>query len=159
MTSFRLGRLDVEVHGAYAVLAGRLDDACQLDALVHQLPAGEVVIDTAGITFVNSIGMREWVRLLRALRDRGTVTLEAVSDVLITQMNLFAEFRGNLRIVSFHASYLCPACGYEASRLVDAILHAEVIRQLQPPPLPCPECHAAMELGDFPERYLTIFRA
>jgi hypothetical protein len=159
MISFRLGRLDVQVHGACAVLAGRLDDACRLDMLLGQLPDGDVVLDTAGITFVNSIGMREWVRLLRALRDRGTVTLEAISDVLMTQMNLFAEFRGNLRIVSFHASYVCPACGYEASRLVDAILHAEVIRRLQPPPLPCPECHAAMELGDFPERYLTIFRA
>jgi hypothetical protein len=159
MTSFRIGRLDVQLDGARAVLAGRLDDACRLDALVRQLPAGDVVIETAGITFVNSIGMREWVRLLRALRDRGAVTLEAVSDVLMIQMNLFTEFRGNLMIVSFHASYVCPACGYEASRLVDALAHAEAIRRLQPPPLACPECRAVMELGDFPERYLTIFRA
>lgn len=158
MRSFRIGRFAVQLHGARAVLAGRLDDTCRLGELVIQLPPGDVVIDTAGITFVNSIGMREWARLVRALRGRGLVTLEAISDVLMTQMNLLSEFRGNLQIVSFHASYLCPACGYEAPRLVDAIAHRDALRQLRAPPLPCPECDAAMDLGDFPERYLTIFR-
>jgi hypothetical protein len=29
---------------------------------------------------------------------------------------------------------------------------------MQAPTLPCPECNAQMELGDFPERYLLVFR-
>ena len=159
MTVFRAGRLEVQLHGARAVLAGRIDDACHLDELLRQLPPGDVVLETAGITFVNSIGMREWVRLIRALRDRGSVMLEAVSDVLMRQMNLMTEFRGSVRIVSFHAGYVCPACGYEASPLVDAVAHGEALRQLRAPPLSCPECGKPMELGDFPERYLTIFGA
>lgn len=158
MSSLRTGRLDVEVIGARAVLVGRLDDTSQLGELAARLPAGDVAIHTAGVTFVNSIGMREWVRLVRVLRDRGTVTLEAVSDVLMAQMNLLAEFAGGVvRIASFHAAYACPACGGEAAPLVDAIAHAAELRALRAPPLPCPECGAAMELADFPERYLSVF--
>jgi hypothetical protein len=158
MSALRSGRLEVQLSGARAVLSGRLDDACQLGELADQLPPGEVVIDTAGITFVNSIGMREWGRFVRALRRRGAVTLEAVADVLMRQMNLISEFVDSVRIASFHASYLCPACGYEASLLVDAVVHAAALRELQAPPLPCPECGQAMGLADFPERYLTVFR-
>jgi hypothetical protein len=158
MSSFRSGRLDVQLKGARAVLSGRMDDSCQLGELAGQLPPGDVVIDTGGVTFVNSIGMREWGRFVRALRERGTVTLEAVADVLMAQMNLITEFLGAVRITSFHASYVCPGCGYEASLLIDAVAHAAALRQLQAPALPCPECDQPMELADFPERYLSIFR-
>jgi hypothetical protein len=158
MTASRTGRLDIQVHGARATLAGRLDDAAQLGEIATRLPMGDVVIDTAGVTFVNSIGMREWVRLIRVLRGRGTVTLDAVADVLMVQMNMLSEFRGSVQIVSFHAGYACPACGREATLLVDALRHAIAMRAMVSPRLPCPECGAAMELADFPERYLSIFR-
>ena len=142
-------RLDVQVRGNHVTLAGRIDDAASFAELPGRLPAGEVVIDTEGVTFVNSVGMREWIRLVRALREAGrAVRLERVADVLMTQMNLIAELRGAVTISSFHAQYACPTCGAEAAPVVDATL----------PPVPCPECGAAMELADFPERYLTIFK-
>ena len=142
-------RLDVQVRGNHVTLAGRIDDAASFAELPARLPAGEVVIDTEGVTFVNSVGMREWIRLVRALREAGrAVRLERVADVLMTQMNLIAELRGAVTISSFHAQYACPTCGAEAAPVVDATLA----------PVPCPECGAAMELADFPERYLTIFK-
>jgi hypothetical protein len=103
--------------------------------------------------------MREWIKLVRALRDRGTpATLERVADVMMTQMNMIPEFSTSVQIVSFHAQYVCPACGAEVAPLVDAVANAAELRQLRAPRLPCPECQAQMELGDFPERYLSIFR-
>ena len=158
MSALRTGQLEVEIAGARAVLRGRLDDTCQLGELASRLPAGDVVLDTAGVTFVNSIGLREWARLLRTLRGRGTVVLDAVSDVLITQMNLISEFHG-VTITSFHAAYVCPACGCESAPRIDAALHADALRALQAPAMPCPECGAATDLADYPERYLSIFRA
>jgi hypothetical protein len=158
MTAFRIGRLDIALTGARAVLSGRLDETSPLGELVNRLPPGDVVIDTTGVGFVNSTGMREWTRLIRALRARGTVTLEAVAEVLMAQMNLLSEFRGAVRIASFHAGYVCPACGREATPLVDAVAHAAALAALRPPAEPCPECGAAMELADYPERYLSIFQ-
>jgi hypothetical protein len=155
--TFRTGRLEVKLRGSRAVFAGRLDDAARLGELVSQLPPGDVVIDAAGVSFVNSVGMREWIRLVRALRDRGPIALEAVSEVLITQMNQISQFRG-VRIISFYAAYLCPSCGAESNQLVDAVAQAAALRQMKVPRMPCPECKAAMDLGDYPERYLSILR-
>jgi ssDNA-binding Zn-finger/Zn-ribbon topoisomerase 1 len=106
------------------------------------------VLVPEAVTFVNSVGLREWIRFLRALREGGhPVTLERVADVLMTQMNLIGELRG-LDVASFHAQYECPTCRNEDQPLVDATL----------PTVPCKECGSPMQLADFPERYLTIFR-
>ncbi|MEJ7600894.1 MAG: zinc ribbon domain-containing protein [Kofleriaceae bacterium] len=157
----KLGRLEVEITGSRVTFQGRIDDGSPLGTLAAQIPPGDVTLDTSGITFVNSIGMREWIRMLRVLRERGVVTLERVGDVLMTQMNLVPELADSktLRIASFHAQYACPKCGGESAPVVDAIANAEALRRLAPPRLPCPECGADMELGDFPERYLTVFRS
>ena len=159
MSSQRIGRLEIRIAGSRVTFAGRIDDASPLGELASQIPPGDVAIDCGGVAFVNSFGMREWLHLVRALSDRGEVTLERVADVLMTQMNLFSEFRARVRIASFHAQYLCPACGAEAVPLVDAIAHAEALAAMRPPPIPCGECGAPMELADFPERYLGVLRA
>lgn len=153
-------KLEVKVAGNRVTMAGRIDDSAAFADVPARLRDGEIVIDTDAVTFINSIGMREWIRLLRALRETGRpVRLERVADVLITQMNLIAEFVGQraVTISSFHAQYVCPACGAESAPLVDAVANAPLLRQLKVPAMPCAECGAAMELGDFPERYLTIF--
>lgn len=156
----KLGRLEATIADARLTLVGRIDDTSPLGELASQLPAGDLVIDTAGVTFVNSIGMREWLRLLRALTSaqRG-VTLERVADVLITQLNLMPSLGPGVRITSFYAQYACNRCGAEAAMLVDAVAHAASLARLQPPASPCAECGSAMELADFPERYLTLFKA
>ncbi|MBA3451523.1 MAG: hypothetical protein H0T42_00335, partial [Deltaproteobacteria bacterium] len=119
----KIGRLEAEVRGSRVVFAGRIDDsAVALGELLAHVPAGNVVLETSAVTFINSVGMREWMRLVRALRERGTVTFEAVADVLITQMNLIPEFTG-IAIASFHAQYVCPACGNEATPLIDVATH------------------------------------
>jgi hypothetical protein len=159
MTSLRLGRLDVVLALPRVTFAGRIDDSAALADLVAQIPAGPIVLDTDGVTFVNSIGMREWMRFVRAIRDRGaTVTLDRVADVLMTQINMIPDLARKVTVTSFHAQYVCPQCGGEAAPLVDAIAHAAALKRLQAPPLPCLECGAATELADFPERYLSIFR-
>lgn len=146
-----MSRSTATITGNRVTLAGRIDETAQLLPLVAQLPAGPIVVDPEGVTFINSVGMREWVRFLRAAREGREVALERVADVLMTQMNLIGELRG-LPIRSFHAQYECRACGAEAQPLVDADPDAL-------PPVPCKECGAAMELADFPERYLSIFRS
>ena len=163
MIALRLGRLDVQiVPGApnQITMTGRIDDTVTLGDVLDRVSEGYVTIDTGGVTFINSIGMREWMRLIRALRARGTpIVLERVADVLMTQMNMIPELGRSVQIASFHAQYVCPGCGGETAPLVDAVANMAALRQCQPPRLPCPECGAQTELGDFPERYLTIFRA
>jgi hypothetical protein len=141
-------RLQIEIAGGRVTFAGRIDESAQLATLASKLLPGPVVLVPEGVTFVSSVGLREWIRFLRALRESGhAVTLERVGDVLMTQMNLISELRG-LAVTSFHAQYECASCRNEAQPLVDATLS----------PVPCGECGSPMQLADFPERYLTIFR-
>jgi len=149
MTSLRLGRLDVEIAGAELTLFGRIDDAAALGGLLDRIGHGEVTIDTDGVSFVNSIGMRE----------RGdTIVLTRVADVLMAQLNMISELKEKVRIASFHAQYVCAACGAESAPVVDVAAHAASLAKMVAPRLPCPECGAPMDLGDFPERYLLIFK-
>ena len=159
MTSLRLGRLEVVLEPHRLSFTGRIDDSAALADLLRHVPTGPVVLDTDGVTFVNSVGMREWMRFVRTIRDLGAViTLERVADVLMTQINMIPDLARNVTVASFHAQYVCPGCGAEAAPIVDAIANAAALKRLQAPKLPCEECGAAMELGDFPERYLSIFR-
>ena len=153
-----IGHVEFEMSPGRLVLRGRIDDASPIGELAAKVPAGDVTIDTDGVTFVNSIGMREWMRLVRGLKAKGRVTFERVADVLITQMNLRPEFAGST-VTSFHAQYLCGSCGAESAPVVDAVAHADELRWLRAPKLPCPECGKPMELADFPERYLSLFKA
>ncbi len=154
----RLGRLEVQIQGAAMKLAGRFDDGVVgLADVADKLPRGDVTIDLEGITFVNSVGMREWVRLVRILKDRGTITLARVAEGLMGQMNLIPEFKGAVRIASFHAQYACGKCGAEADPLVDAVAHLLSLRAKKFPSMTCPECGSAMSLAEFPERYLSLF--
>jgi len=153
-------RMTVRIEGSRVVLGGRIDDSAQLGELAAKLPPGDVAIDTDAVTFVNSIGMRELIRLVRALRGAGRrVALERVADVLITQVNMLPELAESVTVTSFHAQYACPSCGAEHAPLVDVAAHAQLLRRNAAPPLPCPECGKPSELADFPERYLSIFKA
>jgi len=154
-----MSRLAVTIDGHRVTMAGRIDDSCSLGELAAKVPAGGVTIDTAGVTFINSIGMREWMRFVRAVRERGPITLERVADVLILQLNMFSELAASVTVTSFHAQYACAACGAEATPLVDAVTNAQGLRALIAPKLPCPECGSPMDLADFPERYLSIFKS
>lgn len=165
MSSYRFGRLDVHVDptvgpaGPVIYFVGRLDEAANLGDVGTVIPPGHVVLDTSGLTFVNSVGMREWVRLIRVLRDRGVVTLVRVADVLMAHMNVVREFAQSVRIASFHAAYVCDACGVEATPLIDVMQHGPALAAMQAPRMQCMECGGVMQLADFPERYLTIFKA
>jgi predicted RNA-binding Zn-ribbon protein involved in translation (DUF1610 family)/anti-anti-sigma regulatory factor len=164
VTTVALGRLTATIAAAAAgphlTLVGRIDDGAPLGGLLGQLAAaGDVTIDTDGVTFVNSVGLREWIRLLHGLGARGQrIVLERLADVLITQMNTIGDLRGRAEVRSFHAPYACPACGAEVDPVVDAVAHRALLATGQAPALPCPECGAAMALADFPERYLSIFK-
>jgi DNA-directed RNA polymerase subunit RPC12/RpoP len=123
------------------------------------IPPGHVVLDTSGLAFVNSVGLREWIWLIRTLRDRGVITLVRVAEVLMAHMNVVREFAQSVRIASFHAAYVCDACGAETTPLIDVMQHGALLAAMQAPRMQCQECGGGMELADFPERYLTIFKA
>jgi anti-anti-sigma regulatory factor len=154
------GRLTVtEVTGAdnALVLAGAIDETAHLSGFLARARGGRLALDLAGVTFINSLGVRDWIRLVAAAQAAGlAVELRRVSEPLIHQLNMIIAARGDAQVTSFYAPYACDSCGREESLLIDAVAHRERLLRLEPPPMACPECAAPMAFNDFPERYFSF---
>ncbi len=150
-------RITVTEQGDALVLAGAIDETAALHELVGRARAGRLVLDLAGVTFINSLGVRDWIRMQDAAQQAGlAVELRRVSEPIVHQLNMIIVTRGTAQVTSFFAPYACDACGREESLLVDATAHRERLVRLDPPPMACPECAARMAFNDFPERYFSF---
>jgi anti-anti-sigma regulatory factor len=151
------GRMTIDRTADQLVLAGAIDETSALDELLGRASHGRLALDLAGITFINSLGVRDWIRMQSNATKAGIhVELRRVAEVIIHQLNMIIATRGTARVTSFFAPYACDACGREDSLLVDAIANAAQLAQLQPPVMKCPECGADMAFNDFPERYFSF---
>jgi anti-anti-sigma regulatory factor len=162
-TRLTTGRVEAEIDAAAGggearlALAGQIDEGAELDALLAELRAPRVVIDLARVSFINSVGVREWIRLLATLRERkAQVTLSRCSEVMVAQMNMIVECARGAAIESFHVPYLCGGCGHEAAVCLEVAAHRDQLARRQVPAQPCPSCGGAMQIDELPERYLLF---
>ena len=143
--------------GDALALAGSIDESAALHELISRAKGGRLVLDLAAVTFINSLGVRDWIRMQAAAQKAGlAVELRRVSEPLVHQLNMIIATRGTAKVSSFYAPYACDACGREESLLIDAVAHYDRLIKLDPPPQTCPECGAAMAFNDFPERYFSF---
>jgi len=151
------GRITIDPQGDVLVIQGAIDESARLSDLLERALGRRLVLDLGGITFINSLGVRDWIRMQAAAQRAGiTLELRRVAEPLIHQLNMIIATRGAARVVSFFAPYACDTCGREDSLLVDAISNARGLAQLEPPAMACAECGASMEFNDFPERYFSL---
>jgi eukaryotic-like serine/threonine-protein kinase len=150
-------RLSIDPQGDVLVLKGAIDESAKMTDLLAHVRDQRLALDLGGITFINSLGVRDWIRLQTEAKAKGiTVELRRVSEPLVHQLNMIVATRGAARVTSFFAPYACDKCGREDSLLIDAVAHARGLSQLEPPAMTCAECGAQMVFNDFPERYFLF---
>jgi DNA-directed RNA polymerase subunit RPC12/RpoP len=66
------------------------------------------------------------------------------------------NFRGNARVRSFFAPYVCESCGHEEEKLLDVQSQFPTGNAHSVPDYQCEHCGAQMEFDDLPERYLSF---
>ncbi|MBL0220146.1 MAG: hypothetical protein IPQ07_40540 [Myxococcales bacterium] len=144
-------------HGDHLVLTGAIDETARLAELVAEAVDGKLALDLGGITFINSIGVREWVRLQAgAAEAKIQLELRRVAEVLIHQLNIVPAARGASTVTSFFASYLCEYCDDQHPSLIDIESHRAELARMQPPPMRCPSCTKAMAFCDPAELYFSF---
>jgi anti-anti-sigma regulatory factor len=154
-----MSRLTVTPQGDALMLAGSIDESADLMGLLGRAHGGRLALDLAGVTFINSLGVRDWIRMQTTATESGiAIELRRVAEVLIHQLNMIIATRGTARVTSFFAPYACDRCGREESLLLDAVAHAGALARLEPPPMTCPECAGPMAFNDFPERYFSFLQ-
>ncbi len=131
-------------------VAGVIDETADLAPL--QDATGPLVLDLGGVSRINSVGVREWIRAMQRIPDDVPVTWERVSTALVTQLNMIANFNGHARIASFFAPYYCEACDEESRALltVDALSGKP-----EAPARTCADCEGPLVFDDIEEDYLS----
>lgn len=134
------------------VISGSIDERAQLASLVQSAQGGKLVLDLGGVTFINSLGVREWVRLQTAARAAGVkLQLRRVAEVLIHQLNIVPAARAASEVQSFFATYVCEHCDEEQDELLEVAKLG-----IEAPPAECRQCKRQAVLAEAPELYLSF---
>jgi ABC-type transporter Mla MlaB component len=142
------------------VLAGRIDEHAHLADLEATVEDMTLAIDLAGVSYINSLGVRDWVKFLRAFAKREiAVTLERCADVMVHQMNMIVDARGAARVASIYAPFACDACGWEGAELIETAEVQPIVAMGRAPEIVCPDCQASARFADFIDRYFLFLNA
>ena len=158
MTAPRL-RIEAAAPGEL-LLSGVIDEHARLaEVMTRTEQKSRLVLDLGEVTFINSLGVRDWIRFL-ALAAQSGVRLELVrvSEPLVQQFNMIVATRTGAQVRSFFAPFACDACGLERSVCIEVEPNLSALRALEPPRVACPTCKAPMAFNDFPERYFSFLR-
>ncbi|MFT3694541.1 MAG: hypothetical protein QM831_15440 [Kofleriaceae bacterium] len=143
--------LTARAYGSRIALVGAIDDAADcVEILDHATPRG-LALDLGGVRFINSIGVREWIRMLAAAQKKNIqLTLHRVPVVMVHQFNLVPATRGGT-IATFMTPYVCEECDHE----MEIELTPAEAKAL--PDKLCPDCKKQnMVLRDPPAIYLQF---
>jgi anti-anti-sigma regulatory factor len=149
--------MTVVPNGDQLLLAGTIDETAQLTGLIGHAAKGRLVLDLAGITFINSIGVREWCHMQQAAANAKVgIELRRVAEAIVHQLNIVPAARGVSLVTSFYAPYECDECEREFEMLIDVRTHGKDLAHMRPPVLKCPDCDEELVFGHPPELYLTF---
>jgi hypothetical protein len=156
MTSSLRWTLEEKPDGITVDFSGEIDENADFTSLRPRLH-GEVDFRLAGITRVNSCGVREWVNFVRDLPLVRQLRFVHCSPAFVTQLNTIYNFRGVARVRSLLAPYVCERCAVEEYKVID-VDDRFPGASMMVPSFPCARCGGAMEFDDLPERYLSFLK-
>ncbi|MCC6751356.1 MAG: protein kinase [Deltaproteobacteria bacterium] len=133
-------------------LAGEINETSQLQPVFD--PPGRVVLDLAGVTRMNSMGIRVWFEAARAGNPEQDLVFERCSMAVVSQLNLLPAFSETGRVGSILAPYVCGHCKKESLEL---LTRAELDATL-PPARACESCHRPLVFDEVPEEYFAFLQ-
>lgn len=150
----------VQVEERGPLLWVRVSGSVTEDAVIYECLAEarnrQMVFDLGEMVRINSCGVRDWVRWMKALEERGNqLFLVRCSPATVAQFNMIRNFTGQAHVVSVLAPYICPECDAEET---DLVWTAAVSTPFVPKQVSCSQCGAAMEFDEIPESYFDFVR-
>ncbi len=134
---------------------GEIDENADFTELRRRLK-GAVVFHLGDVRRINSCGVREWVNFVRDVPGVTELTFTHCSPAIVTQLNMIYNFRGQAKVRSFYAPYICENCNNEEEKLLDVQSQFPGGEVGSVPEFECENCNDEMEFDDLPERYLSF---
>ncbi|MGE4133543.1 MAG: hypothetical protein AB7F86_18045 [Bdellovibrionales bacterium] len=125
----------------------------------YTVPLGglkEIVMDLAGVTSINSIGIKNWILWTLRIPKDCEVKLINCPFVIATQASMVVGFAPpNMKLESINMPFVCETCGAEQILLVNRGREYEYAsgdtpaKIALPEGLPCPKCKDQLMEPDF----------
>ncbi|HEX5033010.1 MAG TPA: hypothetical protein VFW62_00900 [bacterium] len=143
-----------ESNTSFLTVQGVIDEDADFKAAFSGLKP-KVSIDLEGVSFINSCGVREWVRAVQEFLKQAELQLLRCAPRIVEQANYVANFTGPGKIVSFLAPYYCPKCQKERTALLQSADFKSGAPS-QAPSQKCPTCGSKMDFDDLEEEYFSF---
>jgi anti-anti-sigma regulatory factor len=135
--------------------SGGLTEQAALMDLLREPLKGRLVLDLGDLEWINSYGVREWIRLVNALGSRGfEIEYHRCSHAFVRHMNMVSQFRGPARVRSVLLPYFCATCRAEQQLLIG--LSDAGAPPLVEPSQRCLRCGGEAEFDDLVEDYFAF---
>jgi anti-anti-sigma regulatory factor len=132
-------------------LTGSIEESVDFSKIIGP-PVPEMITNCKGITRINSIGVKAWIKYFQSAQQSGSkLTFIECSTAIVEQINLISNFLCGGSVESIFVPFSCTNC---KSELV-GLFKAEAIKRanMNIPPLKCSKCGGQAAFDDIPEEY------
>jgi anti-anti-sigma regulatory factor len=144
--------IQTEADATKIVVSGSIDERSQLLVPDAFSLGKQIIVDTAAVTRINSLGVASWIRYMSKLLELGVpISIAPLSVAFVSQASMISNFLGNASVETFLAPYFCEKC----DKLIEQLfaISAEV-----PETMVCPKCAGSMNFDDDFDSYLNFRR-
>ncbi len=141
----------------FIVISGTIDEDTILDDVFADIQQN-VVTDIAGITHINSCGIRTWVNAMEKVTESHDVKFINCSITMVRQFNMISNFGGNGIIESFKIPYYCETCDDEHDFTVATEEYLQAGHDFRSPEYTCPKCNNKLEFDDLEDKYFHFLK-
>jgi hypothetical protein len=135
------------------VMSGWIDERSEWPELSEPV-GGNLVLDLAGVSLLNSLGVRNWIQWLASLEVERDVVLIHCSPAVVKQINILEGFLNDrTKIETIYVPYFCEDCGFEENKLADIPKGGPVVQEYD-----CPKCGKRMELDMIESQFLAFMK-
>jgi serine/threonine protein kinase len=133
--------------GVHLTMQGEINETSDFSTIFRR--SGDVSIDLAGVSAINSSGVLAWMRAYQRRNKALRLLYERCPAPLVYQFATIKDLASSGKIVSVQLPYYCGRCKKELLEVIDS-------PQKAIPRATCPDCGTELEFGDIPELYLSL---
>jgi hypothetical protein len=133
-------------------LSGVIDESADFAPMVEL--EGKLRVSLQGVRRFNSVGIREWIDVVRELAQRTQLVFIECPPQVIDQLNMIQGFLGHARVESFFGMMECENCATSEA----VLFRTRDIKDndIAIPEVRCKQCNRVTELDEIEDQYLLF---
>ncbi len=133
-------------------MVGTIEENVDFNALVGPVSGQKIDLLLKGISRINSVGIKAWIKYFQGLAAKGIkLRFLECSTAIVEQINLISNFTCGGTVESIYVPFCCNSCSTELLGLFKTTDLKRINFQI--PELKCSKCNGVASFDDIPEEY------